>query len=75
MLGDVAEFEWEVIRAHTGGARARAVADGVRLGPKPTLNHHQQQEAIKRVKAGKETLGEIARSYYVSRWTISMLTT
>jgi DNA-binding CsgD family transcriptional regulator len=34
----------------------------------------QQQEAIKRVKVGKETLGEIARSYNVSRWTISRLT-
>ena len=31
-------------------------------------------EAIKRLKAGKETHGEIARSYNVSRWTISRLT-
>jgi hypothetical protein len=30
-------------------------------------------EAIKRVNAEKETLGEIARSYNVSRWTISRL--
>ena len=29
---------------------------------KPTLTHHQQQEAIKRLKAGKETQGQIARS-------------
>jgi hypothetical protein len=40
----------------------------------PTLTHHQQLEAIKRVNAGKETLGEIVRSYNVSRWTISRLT-
>jgi transposase-like protein len=40
----------------------------------PTLTHHQKQEAVKRVKAGKETQGEIARSYDVSRWTISRLT-
>ena len=31
------------------------------MGRKPTLTDHPQQEAIKRVKAGKETQGEIAR--------------
>jgi DNA invertase Pin-like site-specific DNA recombinase len=70
LIEDVGEFEHELIRARTGEGRARAVANGVRLGRKPTLNHHQQQEAIKRLKAGKETQGEIARSYAVSRWTI-----
>jgi len=34
---------------------------------------HQQREAIKRVNAKKETLGEIARSYNVSRSAISRL--
>jgi DNA invertase Pin-like site-specific DNA recombinase len=57
----------------TGEGRARAVANGITLGRKPTLTHHQQREAIKRLKAGKETEGEIARSYDVSRWTISRL--
>jgi hypothetical protein len=42
-------------------ARARAVANGVRLGRRPTLTHHQQQEAIERRDARKETLGGIAR--------------
>jgi DNA invertase Pin-like site-specific DNA recombinase len=73
VLGGLAEFERELIRARTGEGRARAVANGVRLGRKPTLTHHQKQEAIKRVKAAKETQGEIARSYNVSRWTISRL--
>jgi hypothetical protein len=45
-----------------------------RVGRKPTLTPHQRREAIKRVGARKETLGEIARSYNVSRWTISRLT-
>jgi DNA invertase Pin-like site-specific DNA recombinase len=74
VLGGLAEFERELIRARTGEGRARAVANGVRLGRKPTLTHHQQLEAIKRRNARKETLGEIARSYNVSRWTISRLT-
>jgi DNA invertase Pin-like site-specific DNA recombinase len=73
VLGGLAEFERELIRARTGEGRARAVANGVRLGRKPTLTHHQQLEAIKRLKADKETQGEIARSYNVSRWTISRL--
>ncbi len=53
---------------------ASAVANGVRLGQKLTLTHHQQLEAIKRLKAGKETQWQIARYYNVSRWTISRLT-
>jgi DNA invertase Pin-like site-specific DNA recombinase len=73
VLGGLAEFERDLIRARTSEGRARAVANGVRLGRKPTLTPHQQREAIKRVNAGKETLGEIARSYNVSRWTISRL--
>ena len=73
VLGGLAEFERDLIRARTGEGRVRAVANGVKLGRKPTLTHHQQQEAIKRIEAGKETLGEIARSYNVSRWTISRL--
>jgi DNA invertase Pin-like site-specific DNA recombinase len=74
VLGGLAEFERELIRTRTSEGRARAVANGVRLGRKPTLTPHQRQEAIKRVSAEKETLGEIARSYNVSRWTISRLT-
>ena len=47
------------------------MANGVRLGCTRTLTHHQQRKAIKRLKAGKETLGEIARSYGtldIARW-------
>ena len=73
VLGGLAEFERDLIRARTSEGRARAVANGVKLGRKPTLTPHQQREAIRRVRAGKETLGESARSYDVSRWSISRL--
>jgi DNA invertase Pin-like site-specific DNA recombinase len=73
VLGGLAEFERDLIRTRTSEGRARAVANGVRLGRKPT--HHQQREALRRRAAGEETLGEIARSYNVSRWTISRLST
>jgi hypothetical protein len=49
------------------------MANGVQLGRKPKLTHHQKLEAIKRLKAGKESQGAIARSYNVSRWPISRL--
>ena len=65
VLGDVAEFERELIRARTGEGRARAVARGVKMGRKPKLTQHQQKEAIKRRDAG-EPMRDIARTYNVS---------
>src|SRR6201988_4573892 len=74
VLGGLAEFERDLIRARTGEGRARAVANGVKLGRKPKLTPHQQNEARQRVAAGNETLREIARSYNVHNSTISRLT-
>jgi DNA invertase Pin-like site-specific DNA recombinase len=73
VLGGLAEFERELIRARTGEGRARAVAQGVKMGRKPKLTDHQKREAIKRRDHGEETLAEIGRSYNVSGWTISRL--
>ena len=72
VLGGLAEFERELIRARTGEGRARAVARGVRLGRKPKLTAHQRQEALHRRKNG-ELVRKIARSYNVSHSTISRL--
>ena len=74
VLGGLAEFERDLIRARTGEGRERAKARGVKLGRKPKLTSHQQKEAIKRRDKGEETLAEIGRSYNVSGWTISRLT-
>ena len=73
VLGGLAEFERELIRARTGEGRARAVARGVKMGRKPKLTQHQRREAIKRRERG-EPMREIARSYNVSHSTISRLT-
>jgi DNA invertase Pin-like site-specific DNA recombinase len=73
VLGGLAEFERELIRARTGEGRARAVARGVNMGRKPKLTQHQQREAIRRREKG-EPMREIARSYNVSHSTISRLT-
>jgi DNA invertase Pin-like site-specific DNA recombinase len=72
VLGGLAEFERELIRARTGEGRARAVARGVRMGRKPKLTPHQQKEALRRRDAG-EPMREIAASYNVSHSTISRL--
>jgi DNA invertase Pin-like site-specific DNA recombinase len=72
VLGGLAEFEHELIRARTGEGRARAKARGVRFGRKPKLTPHQRREAICR-REGGEALVEIGRSYNVSHSTISRL--
>src|SRR6516164_1974713 len=74
VLGGLAEFERDLIRARTGEGRARAVARGVKMGRPPKLTAHQQKEAIRRRDRGDETLADIARSYNVSAATISRLT-
>jgi DNA invertase Pin-like site-specific DNA recombinase len=73
VLGGLAEFERELIRARTGEGRKRAKAAGVHMGRPPKLTRHQQSEAIERRDAG-ETLTDIARSYGVSHTTIMRLT-
>ena len=72
VLGGLAEFERELIRARTGEGRERAKARGIKMGRKPKLTPHQQREAIKRRDHG-EPMRDIARSYNVSHSTISRL--
>jgi DNA invertase Pin-like site-specific DNA recombinase len=72
VLGGLAEFERELIKARTDEGRKRAQARGVRFGRKLKLTPHQRQEAIARKEAG-EALIEIGRSYNVSHSTISRL--
>ncbi len=69
ILGGLAEFERELIRARTGEGRERAKARGVHMGRPPKLSAFQRQEALKRREAG-ETLMDIARTYGVSHVTI-----
>ena len=70
VLGGLAEFERELIRARTTEGRTRAVARGVKLGRKPKLTPHQIKEVLCRKKNG-EAMREIARSYNVHNSTIS----
>jgi DNA invertase Pin-like site-specific DNA recombinase len=72
ILGGLAEFERELIRARTAEGRARAVAMGVRLGRRPKLDESQRRTACERKHAG-EDVASIARDYNVSDSTISRL--
>jgi DNA invertase Pin-like site-specific DNA recombinase len=72
VLGGLAEFERELIRARTAERRARAKANGKSLGRPFKLTPHQRQEARKRINAG-DTVREIARTFNVSASTISRL--
>jgi DNA invertase Pin-like site-specific DNA recombinase len=72
VLGGLAEFERELIRARTGEGRKRAQARGVRFGRPPKLNAHQRAEAIQRLRNG-ETQADIARTYGVDATTIGRL--
>ncbi len=73
VLGGLAEFERELIRARTGEGRERAKARGVHMGRPPKLTPHQKKEALRRRDAG-ETTRDIARLFNVSPNTISRLT-
>ena len=72
VLGGLAEFERELIRARTSDGRERAKSRGVHMGRPPKLTPHQKKEAIKRRDAGELTR-EIARTFNVSHSTISRL--
>ena len=73
VLGGLAEFERDLIRARTSEGRERGRARGVRMGRPPKLTPHQRREALRRRNRGAETLADIARSYNVSAATISRL--
>src|ERR671925_1772522 len=70
VLGGLAEFERELIRARTGEGRKRAKERGVRFGRPRKMTPHQRQEALQRLAAG-ETMTDVARTYNVDPGTIS----
>jgi DNA invertase Pin-like site-specific DNA recombinase len=61
VLGGLAEFERELIKARTSEGRERAKRAGVRMGRKPKLSAHQIAE-IRDRKAGGESVRFLARS-------------
>ena len=75
VLGGLAEFERDLIRARTGEGRERAKARGVHMGRPPALTRHQRQEALDALASGAATQADLARRFNVSQSTISRLAT
>ena len=73
VLGGLAEFERELIRARTGEGRKRARARGVHMGRPPKLTKHQRREALTALSDGTATQADLARRFNVSQATISRL--
>jgi DNA invertase Pin-like site-specific DNA recombinase len=72
VLGGLAEFERELIRARTGEGRKRAKDRGVKFGRPTALTPHQRAEALQRLANG-DAQADVARTFNVSQATISRL--
>jgi DNA invertase Pin-like site-specific DNA recombinase len=72
VLGGLADVERDLIRTRTAEGRSRAKARGQHMGRPPRLTDAQKTEARRR-RAEGATLAELARSYDVSKSTISRL--
>ena len=73
VLGGLAEFERELIKARTGEGRRRAEQRGVHMGRPAKLTRHQQEEALEAVSVGSATQADLARRFNVHQATISRL--
>jgi DNA invertase Pin-like site-specific DNA recombinase len=73
VLGGLAEFERELIRARTGEGRERAKARGTHMGRPLKLSPHQRREALATLSEGSATQADLARRFNVSQATISRL--
>jgi DNA invertase Pin-like site-specific DNA recombinase len=72
ILGALAEFERNMIKARTSEGRKAAKALGVHLGRPRKLTPTQRQEALERLKNG-ESLVAVARTFNVDPTTIGRL--
>ncbi len=70
VLGGLAEFERTLIAERTAEGRARARANGRRLGRRPMLSRYQRSEVL-RMRSKGVSNAEIGRIMGVSRSTVS----
>ena len=73
VLGGLAEFERELIRARTGEGRDRARARGVKMGRKPKPPRTSSARPSGGATPRGSWFSEIARTYNVSHSTISRI--
>ena len=73
VLGGLAEFERNLIRARTGEGRERAKARGQHMGRPPKLTTAQRREGLDALASGEATQADLVRRFNVSKSTISRL--
>ena len=73
VLGGLADFESDLIRARTGEGRKPAKERGVHMGRPPKLTTHQKRDALKALADGTASQADLARRFNVSQATISRL--
>jgi DNA invertase Pin-like site-specific DNA recombinase len=73
VLGGLAEFERELIRARTTEGRVRAVAAGVRMGRRPSLSPTQRAHAREMRGAGKslQEIGDVLGVSHMTVWRVT----
>jgi DNA invertase Pin-like site-specific DNA recombinase len=71
VLGDLAEFERDLIRTRTGEGRARAKTRGVHMRRPPKLTAHQKREALNALADGSANQANLAHRFNVNQATIS----
>ena len=72
VLGGLADVERDLIRTRTAEGRARAKERGQVMGRRSSLSPQQKQEVRERLADGAQ-LADLARTFNVSRSTISRL--
>ena len=73
VLGGLAEFERDLIRARTSEGRARAKARGQHMGRPSKLTPAQRREGLHALASGEATQADLVRRFNVSKSTISRL--
>lgn len=70
ILGSLAEFERDLIKARCAEGIERAKAKGVKLGRKPTITDEISQSIKEDVEINNISKTEVAKKYGVSRQTV-----
>jgi DNA invertase Pin-like site-specific DNA recombinase len=73
VLGGLAEFERDLIRARTTEGRVRAVAAGVRMGRRPKLTPTERRHAVEMRRAGRslQQIGDVLGVSHMTVWRIT----
>ena len=72
MVGSFAKFEREMLRERTRNGLESARKQG-RIGRRPKLKAHQQEEIVKQVSSGQKNAADTARLFNVHPATVSRL--